>query len=303
MRTVKTFYSAELRLAYEEVVPDEEGPALPIVMLHGMGCNRALMEGCMEPVFAQPERSGQDARGETGSHRGWQRLYVDLPGMGESNAPLARADTDSVVAALSSFVRSVVGDRPFAIAGQSYGGYLARALAATFADQVAGLLLLCPLVDPSSPQAAGGAPEPFRSIDQAYIETLPQDQRDSFMRNAVVADARTHQRFLKELAPGFAQANLPFVEALQGHLPYGPQLQELVGSTKLGCPALVVTGRQDRLVGYRCALGLLDGLTRATFAVLDTAGHNLQIERPEPFWALVQDWLGRIEEFVDGGRF
>ena len=115
------------------------------------------------------------------------------------------------------------------------------------------------------------------------------------MRNAVVADARTHRRFLDELAPGFAQANLPFVEALHGRLPYGPRLRDLVASTELGCPALVVAGRQDRLVGYRAAFDALATLPRATFAVLDVAGHNLQIERPAPLEALVQDWLDRVE--------
>lgn len=294
MHGTKMFYRAGLRLAYEEIGPEAPpaGRVLPVVMLHGMGCNRGLMKGCLEPSF---ERRVQTAFGTA-----YRRVYVDLPGMGDSNAPLALAGTDAVVEALAAFVRSVVGARPFALAGQSYGGYLARALAAEFAGQTAGLLLLCPLVEPDAPRPldappAEGGPEPFRAIDRAYVDALPEDQRASFMRNAVVADARTHRRFLDELAPGFAQADLPFVEALHGHLPYGPRLRDLVASTELGCPALVVAGRQDRLVGYRAAFDALATLPRATFAVLDVAGHNLQIERPAPLDALVQDWLDRVE--------
>ncbi len=34
---------------------------------------------------------------------------------------------------------------------------------------------------------------------------------------------------------------------------------------------------------------------RATFAVLDTAGHNLQIEQPQVFNALASEWLDRLQ--------
>lgn len=34
---------------------------------------------------------------------------------------------------------------------------------------------------------------------------------------------------------------------------------------------------------------------RVTFAVLDMAGHNLQIEQPDVFNSLVHNWLNRLE--------
>jgi pimeloyl-ACP methyl ester carboxylesterase len=60
-------------------------------------------------------------------------------------------------------------------------------------------------------------------------------------------------------------------------------------------PALIVLGRQDSVVGYRDALGLVDRFRRATVAVVDTAGHNLMSERPAVLAALVDDWLARVE--------
>ncbi|MET8349477.1 MULTISPECIES: hypothetical protein [unclassified Micromonospora] len=38
---------------------------------------------------------------------------------------------------------------------------------------------------------------------------------------------------------------------------------------------------------------LLPHYPRATFAVLDVAGHNLQIEQPRLFDALMHEWLDR----------
>ncbi len=280
----RTYLHGSLRLHYETA----GSQGTPVVLLHGMGCNLGLMQGCMEPAFA----AAKDGTG-------WQRLYIDLPGMGASNAPLELASSDAVLGELAGFVRAVVGERRFALAGQSYGGYLARGLAALFGDQVAGILLLCPLVEvPARPLPSGRT---YRSVDRAYVDALPDGQRASFMCNAVVADEATHRRFLAELAPGYAQADLPFVETLRKELAFGPENLRRIASNAPACPALVVCGLQDATVGFDAAFDLARSWPRATFALLDGAGHNLQIERPAAFEALVCDWLARVEEGLRAG--
>jgi pimeloyl-ACP methyl ester carboxylesterase len=59
-------------------------------------------------------------------------------------------------------------------------------------------------------------------------------------------------------------------------------------------PVLVVTGRQDSAVGFRAQWRLLERFPRSTYAVLDRAGHNAQVEQPEVFAALVREWLERV---------
>lgn len=61
-------------------------------------------------------------------------------------------------------------------------------------------------------------------------------------------------------------------------------------------PSLVVAGRQDSVTGYRDAWTVLEHYPRATFAVLDRAGHGLEPEQPAVFRALMVDWLDRVEE-------
>jgi pimeloyl-ACP methyl ester carboxylesterase len=58
----------------------------------------------------------------------------------------------------------------------------------------------------------------------------------------------------------------------------------------------VVTGRQDTAVGYAAAWDLLEQYPRATFAVLDRAGHALPHEQPGLLRALVTEWLDRVRE-------
>jgi pimeloyl-ACP methyl ester carboxylesterase len=41
---------------------------------------------------------------------------------------------------------------------------------------------------------------------------------------------------------------------------------------------------------------LLPHYPHASFAVLDTAGHNLQIEQPVLFNALMGEWLDRVAQ-------
>ena len=43
---------------------------------------------------------------------------------------------------------------------------------------------------------------------------------------------------------------------------------------------------------------MLDDFPCATFAVLDRAGHLLEAEQPTLRTALVNEWLGRVEEYT-----
>lgn len=61
-------------------------------------------------------------------------------------------------------------------------------------------------------------------------------------------------------------------------------------------PSLVLSGRQDSISGYADTLAMLECYPRATYGLLDTAGHSLGWERPELLKALVQDWFVRPKQ-------
>src|SRR4051812_35381901 len=106
----------------------ERGDGVPVLALHGWWPDHRLMVGCLEPGFA--------------ARPGYRRLYPDLPGMGRSPAPPEMTGSDDLLAAVRGFVDEVLGDEPFLVVGESYGGYLARALARDLPQQVRGLALL-----------------------------------------------------------------------------------------------------------------------------------------------------------------
>jgi pimeloyl-ACP methyl ester carboxylesterase len=60
-------------------------------------------------------------------------------------------------------------------------------------------------------------------------------------------------------------------------------------------PSLIITGRQDAVVGYRDAWNIVEKYPRATFVVLDRAGHMLE-EKAGLVSVFINEWLDRVEE-------
>ncbi|TFG31649.1 alpha/beta hydrolase [Candidatus Thorarchaeota archaeon] len=109
---------------------------------------------------------------------------------------------------------------------------------------------------------------------------------------------RSHwSRFVKEIVPGIVKADNQFLERLQ------PTVDEFSFDvdklpSRFEKPVLILVGRQDHWVGYQDAWAILENYPRATFAVLDRAGHALQIEQDNLFNSLVNEWLDRVEEIL-----
>lgn len=256
------------------IVYETVGEGTDVLLLHGMGCDRKLMQGCMEGVFhARP---------------GYRRWYVDLPGMGESPADIENASADAILAALTEFVVALLPG-PFLLVGESYGGYLAQGLAAKLGGRVRGLLMLCSVFVPESAER-DLPPRSALQFDEGFLSTLDKAAREEFCAGGVVANGETYGRYLAEILPGLQKADRAFGKALKQRYAFSFDLEKAVFEG----PALIVTGRQDNSVGYLDAWRRLWRFPRAAFAALDLAGHNLQIERPALFEALTADWLDRV---------
>jgi Predicted hydrolases or acyltransferases (alpha/beta hydrolase superfamily) len=59
-------------------------------------------------------------------------------------------------------------------------------------------------------------------------------------------------------------------------------------------PTLMLAGRQDSIVGYRGLYHIIEMYPRASFILLDKAGHDLQIEQDVLFTEAVKEWLNRV---------
>jgi pimeloyl-ACP methyl ester carboxylesterase len=250
----------------------EHGDGAPVLVLHGAYSTLDEPVGFLEPYFA--------------TRPGHRRIYVDLPGMGDSPAG-GVAGPEDALAAIEAVVDELVGDAPLLVVAQSYGAYLARGLASRRPDQVAGLAMLCPLLVSGM---AAGEHVPVQVDDDLGVELTP-DQDAEYRAYFVVQTAETARRFLDAVAPALGRFDGPAVERLMGgRLDPDPD----GGDVAYPGPTLIVTGRQDSLVGYVDQWELRTRHPHATFVALDMAGHALPHERPTVLAALLDDWLDRV---------
>ena len=246
----------------------EHGEGAPVVALHGAGVDHREVMACLDPVF--------DAL------TGYRRIYLDLPGMGRTPAPETIRSADDVLDVLLAFIDGVVGDQPLLVAGHSAGGYYAQAIAGQRPEQAVGLALLCPLL-------AGIHDVPAHEVIVSSGDIGDDEFRDYF----TVQTAETLDRYESYDQPAGQLADQSALARIGEQWELTVRPQEKAPYRR---PTLVVTGRQDSALGYSRAWELLEHYPRATFAVLDRAGHALPHEQPELLRALVTEWLDRVRE-------
>jgi len=261
---------------------ESRGSGRPMVMLHGFTLDHRVMLGCMEPLFTE--------------RKGWQRIYLDLPGMGKTPTKPWVTSSDQMLDVVLQFVDATVPKQHFVLAGESYGGYLARGVVSRRPDKVDGLLLICPLVVPDRSRRTL-PPHVILARNPELLKSLSAADRKEFESIAVVQSRNHWKRFAREILAGIRLADEPFLTKLQAQA-YSLSFDVDDLPTPFAKPTLILTGRQDSSVGYADAWSLLDPYPRATLAVLDRAGHDLQIEQEVLFGALVSEWLTRLEEAV-----
>jgi pimeloyl-ACP methyl ester carboxylesterase len=257
------------------------GEGTPVLMIHGFGIDHHVMTGCMEPVFAP--------------RPGWKRIYFDLPGMGQTKATGDVASSDQLLDTVIRFAEKVIPDGRFLVAGESYGGYLARGLAYRVPERLDGLLLICPVIFADRKKRAL-PPRAVFSRDEALLADIEPDVRSFFERMLVLQDKRRWERFQKDIIPGMEAEDRAFTQRLM-ETAYAFSFDVDLPERPFEKPSLLLAGRQDATVGWKDMLKIVDNYPRGTFAVLDRAGHGLEVEQQTVFECLVNEWLDRTEEY------
>src|SRR6266704_4046584 len=207
----------------------EFGSGLPVLALHGAGVDHREISGALEPFFT--------------ARTGYRRIYPDLPGMGHTPAPATIASNDDVVDVLLGLVDRVIGDEEFVVIGQSYGSYLARAIANRRPDRTVGLALICAIGEHSRDVPDHVVIHESGELGGVLSPELEAEYRDYL----VVQTPETLRRFQECVAP-----SVPLVDRTAlgrifepWHLRERPE-----GAVVYPHPTLMLAGRQDSSVGY-----------------------------------------------------
>ncbi len=259
------------------------GTGLPIVALHGYSLDHRVMQASHEPVFR--------------SRKGYRRIYLDLPGMGRSTGGLPR-DSDEMLELLEEFVDSVIPNERLLLTGASYGGYLARGIVKRSPSRVVGLLLAVPAII-AEYEMRTLPPHKIIAQDAEFLQSLNVPEREEFASEGTVLTEEVWKRYRAAINTSHSEADKKRLAAFRAnHYSYSFDVDAL--DEPFPAPTLMLLGRQDSGVGYADALRIIENYPRASIAILDRAGHNLEMEQPRLFRVLVNEWLDRVEEYVTG---
>lgn len=265
----------------------EIGEGLPILIVHGWEMQGKSEEPDFEPIFK--------------TIPGLRRIYVDLPGMGSTPANNVK-DLDDIYARLTQFIDSRLGSSNFLLIGSSCGAYIARAIAQKYINQVDGLVLRVPLIEPKDSRRDLDA---FKTLveDKELMSTISTE--DKALLGDVLVQTPSYIQALKAkyenvFSPAWNAADREALRPIRDD-PNRYQLSSAVldESAKFLAPTLIVCGRQDQTVGYRDSIRLLELYPRSTYVVLDRGTHGLPIDDQEKgiFGAVVRHWVQRVDEW------
>lgn len=275
-----------LRIWYEA-----HGRGTPVIFLHGWTMDHRDETPVYEPIFRK--------------RPGYRRIYPNLPGMGKSPASDLIKNQDDYLDIALRFIAAMTGGKRFLLAGTSAGAYLARGAVQRMADRIDGLLLRVPLMVAEDKRRDVPKFVPLIE-DEDLMASLKEADRQTYAQILVhsphyLKAARRKQE--QQVGPAQKAADAKHLEPIRRDPSrYGFSFDADLLAQPFMAPTLIVTGRQDTIVGYRDAWRVVENYPRATFAVLDRADHGLPIDQDALYRALVNDWLDRVEEARDANR-
>ncbi len=245
-----------------------------VLLIHGMGCSSLEWSENIDHLS-----------------RDMRVVAVDLIGYGESSKPKRFDYSARGQAARLLKLMDHLGFRRFHVVGNSFGGRVAIDIADTAPDRVLSIALV---------DSAGGGKEvplPMRLNTLPIVRRLrksptfaefKQGWQFAFHDPAKLTDARLLRKYEESMSADAIRVETSILRSMINVM--GFKDSELRGVKaklqKVKCPALIVWGRQDRLLPVEHAYVLESLLPNSVLKIFDDCGHAPQIERADLFNAL-----------------
>lgn len=240
------------------------GEGLPIIFLHGYRLDKDSLKKYFESNF-KPKFKNK-----------FKRIYIDLPGMGESTASKNITKSEDMLNCLNIFLENTIGNEKFLMIGQSYGGYLAQGLLKFRKNQIEGLFLMCPVVKAVSKERA--LPTQSKHIISGYNK-IPADKNfKGFLNNNVKINPHNWYRYQNEIVKGLYKGNHSFLNDLES-TGYQFDFELELFQNSFEKPTYILLGRQDLVVGFSDMLFFPLKFINCNFHIINNAGHNIQIDQ------------------------
>jgi pimeloyl-ACP methyl ester carboxylesterase len=252
----------------------EAGAGEPVVMLHGSGPGVSAMANWQHNIGALSQR--------------FHVFAPDIVGFGATKRPddivySLRTWTDHVWAFLDAH-----DIEKAAIVGNSLGGRIALQMATDRPDRITKMVLM------GAPGVGMTLTEGLAAL-RAYQPS--HDAMRDLLRNyfavdpTMITDDLVAIRYEASIADGAYEAyRAMFFDPRHAGSELGITEDEVRAITT---PALLVHGREDKVVPMQVSVTMLGLLPNADLHVFSACGHWTQIERADEFAALISDYLTR----------
>lgn len=210
----------------------------------------------------------------------WQSL---LPGLQKSaQVQLSDLNQGDSIEAMAARIVVAMPDHCIVL-GFSLGGYVARQIALSAPEKVAGLILL-------NTSARASTAEELRYNQQligisklAHFKGMPLRafQRALHPQRQHQAELLAHLQAMSiHLGNQVLQRQLGIVRA-DGH----------ASLARIRCPALVIASRNDQMRSLEESENLARGISNASLAVIEDCGHMSPLEKPDAVLDAIEKWL------------
>ncbi len=174
----------------------------------------------------------------------------------------------------------------FALAGLSYGGYIAFEIMRQAAGRVVKLALLDTSARPDTPEQIAGRKTQIGMAEGSRYGEIPDLSIPRYLNAKHQRDARLTSLVRDMVMETGPEAFVLQLKAIMSR----PDSRPLLSSIK--CPTLVLVGDSDVATPPELNKEIADGIPGAKFAVIPDSGHLTTIEQPEAVNAALAEWLG-----------
>ena len=257
------------------------GEGKPIIFLPGWSLNTRLTAHQTEPFFHQ--------------RAGWQRIYIDPPGHGKTPGKDWITNQDKMLDVILATIDKLAKGQKYCLVGISLGAYLARGVILHRAEFIDGLAIIVPVIFAEDEKRS--VPPYKVLIEEPLADAGLTTMEEEILGMSVIrtrkwlTDLRAEPQILEH-----ENGDPEFLSMIRDDpKKYAFSLDVDALPEPFHRPALIITGRQDFIAGYRDAWNILENYPRASYVVLDQSGHFME-DGAKLIHVLMNEWLDRVEE-------
>jgi proline iminopeptidase len=261
---------------------DTTGPAkaTPIVAVHGgLGFDHLYMERSFSRLAGR-----------------FRMVFPDLRGNGQSGRPPRESITMAQLADDIAALLDHLGVDRAIVLGHSYGGFVAQEFALRHLDRLRALALI-----DTTPGQLGtgereddiepGPPPPPEMI--AAMSSFPTTDEDFEAGLPLLLPFYLHEHDAKDLE-ALHDGTVLCVDAMVRGFEILANWSSVDRLHTITAPTLVVARRHDLFTSFPQAGRIASRIAGAEQVIIEDAGHFPWVERPDTFFAVLDDWLARV---------